>query len=310
MIGLVTVFVTLMSIDIRGTKAVIILIVSIISFASILTYFIRDLHVKYGILIGTFPPLIFLIYGTWTDYVSTHKKEEESVSVEAIKFDLNTEINSLNSSTTDNFTIQVTSDTIRKGENSSGRRVNSFQLNFNEFNILKLKEWNKSITKSKFEIVNDTTFILYLGTGNIIKKRLIPSKNGVDSVSYLGYLPQQGLFIFAENVSERGPDYTSIDAATGQVIDGIPLYISDRRDLYGSVLFRHYLGQLEVPVKIWRRENKHYQLIYQDEIELSGQYYNYSKFIISDAKWDKQDFKFNLHVDLDSIKLRLRVLGL
>jgi hypothetical protein len=241
---------------------------------------------------------------------STNKAVTKSEYIEKKKISLWSEIHSLNSITTDSFAIHVTADTIRDVDKSVSGKVNSFHIDLDGLKIMRAKEWNKSVSKSKFEVVNDTIFILNLKDKNIIRKKLKPTKNGVDSVSYLGYLSQLSLFIFVENVAEYGPDYSAIDAASGQIINGIPLYTSQYDNLFGSVLFRHYLGQLEVPVKIWQKEDKIYRTIYEDEIVLTSNYNEYDRFMISDVRWDKKDFKFKLHIDSDSIELRLRVIGI
>ncbi|GCC53320.1 hypothetical protein SanaruYs_35630 [Chryseotalea sanaruensis] len=303
-------FVTLKLLDIKGTTALTILVISLIVLTIIFIYIISDRYVKHGVVCGASLPLLLFVYSSWIIYKKSNSPETKSAFVEKSKINLREEASILNSLTTDSFAIHVTADTIREKHRNDGGEVKSFQIDFSEFKIKKVKELNKSITNPKFEIVNDTLFILYLEVNNIIKKKLKHTRNGSDSSSYLGYLPDKNLLIFAENVSEFGPDYSSIDAITGQVIDGIPLYKSKNHNLYGSVLFRHDLGQLQVPVKIWKKENTRYRIIYENEILLPGYYGEYDRFIISDIKWDKKDFKFKLYVDNDSIELKLRVLGI
>ncbi len=304
------VFLTLMKIDIRGSAALTILVIGLILLVIIFIYFIPDRYIKYGVAFGRFSTSLFFIYGTWTAYEESNRLDTTPQSLESKATSLWTEINTLNSITTDSLAVHVTADTINEGEKVIGGEVKSFQIDLKEFKIITTKEWNKSLTKSKFEILNDTIFILHLQGGDIIKKRLEPTENGIDSTVYLGYLPQQGLFIFVENVSELGPDYSSINAVTGQIINGIPLYRYKSDNLYGSVLFRHELGQLEIPVKIWEKVNNDYKIVYEDEITLTKNYRDYNRFIISNIKWDKQDFKFKLYLDKDSIELKLRVLGI
>lgn len=305
-IGLV--FILLMSADIRGATAGITITASLIISATLFTVLFKRPLLQYGIILGTIIPFLFLVYGFWTKYDHDKESTSEPMMAGSQAGSFSKQIASLESYVTDNFAISVTFDTIQENTISITGPINSFIIDLNDFEIDRKKQNVKVAAKSKFEIINDTLFVLYLEPNKVIKKKLEPSTNGFDSISYLGYLPKAGLFVFVDNVSEFGPDYSSIDALTGQIIHGLPLFEAGAEGLYGSVSFCHDIGQLKVPVRLWHKENKEYRLIYEDEIELSS-YRNYNRFSISNIGWNKKDFSFNLKVDHDSVKVRLRVLG-
>lgn len=298
-----------MSFDIRGTTAGVTLTASLLVSATLFIVLFKNPLLKYGIILGAIIPFLFLAYGFWTKYDHDKERASEPVVTRSQMQSFSTQIAGLESYVTDSFAINVTFDTIVENTISITEPLNSFIIELNYFEIDRTKQNVKVPAKSKFEIINDTLFVLYLESNKVIKKKLEPSTNGFDSISYLGYLPKSGLFVFVDNMSEFGPDYSSIDALTGQIIHGLPLYEARSESLYGCVSFCNDIGQLKIPVKLWHKENKKYRLIYEDEIELSN-YRNYDRFSISNIGWNNNDFSFNLKVDNDSVKVRLRVLGM
>jgi hypothetical protein len=275
----------------------------------LLVWFLKNRFVKYGIFFGSIFPLVFFAIGLWMQIDFTPPKQissEKPSSQQEVSKNLNERINQSNLGIlSDTLAISVTS-LSEKWSDRNVTSVNSLLVDFSPFKIQSSREWRETNSKSRFEIVHDTLFILHLSESRQVTQRLkIP--DGPDSISYVGYLPLHKMFVFVENVGEFGPDYFSIDARTGQRLYGVPLYDNVKNNLFGNAYFRHDIGDVEVVFQLWKKSNDNFCPLLHKAI-LINKTLEENNFEIRNIHWKDYDFLFDLRIDNDTASIKARVL--
>lgn len=270
---------------------------------------LKNKQVRIGIIASLVIALAFLGYNIYKklSYIEAKSNNYKYKNIEISERDLRLEImKDTTLSLYDKFTKMklgklsdsiVIAFSIKKEvvQKESNVIVNSLNINFSDFHILKIPN-PKDVQNCEF-LYNDDKFVkVLLKNKEEIYKELQPS-NGSDSIVFLGYLPKQSLFVFAQGISEYGINYSSISSITGQEIDGIPLFKSPFENYYCFIHFNHFVGDIDLIIDYWLLDkNSIYKKIFIETIPLNiykGKDNNLP-FSISNITWDKSKFSFQL----------------
>jgi hypothetical protein len=292
--------------------AVVALFIAQVVVCALLFFFLKDKLQKWGVVCASIPVILFFAIGIYSKL-----EQSNAVAPTSKKIVIPSGISDLglveyirasSADLTEEYgdsTVFLTADFIDAPKYPNKTLFNTLGLDLERFHLDPSMDWVNAGSSHKFEILNDTLFQLEIPGRNPVTKKLNPLQNIHNSITYLGYLPQHQLFVFKETVNEYGPDYSCIDALTGQILEGVPLYKS-KNGLYANVSFKHIIGDLLANTQVWKKEGEIYELIYNKELDLNTTTEN-ADFALSHIEWDNDDFTYYLYLNEEEAAVTVRL---
>ena len=309
------------------------IVISLIVLQSVISLLLyrkfKNKQIRIGILFTTIPLILFLCTGLLVEvYDKKTKPSQKTFNIEKSEEDRRYEImNNEGISLFEKFNelkLGKLSDsiiiafTLKNTETKKSKfSINSLKFNLSTFDTVYYPKNSFYSDSTNFKIYKNSILIVTKNNKKIVEK-LKPS-DGSDSIVYLGYMPKEKFFLFAEGISEYGIDYKTINAITGQEIEGIPIFKSYKGEYSVFVYFYHFIGDLKLIIKFWRiNKNNNFQLIHSEDIPLCVYIKNYNNlpYEISNTQWDKNSFNFTLtktdtiQENVESINIEFKIVDL